>query len=165
VWDRLELVGLGWSDDQSPVRWKKTGPNPTDRGKAGVKRSLLTEGHGVPIGLTIEGAQRHDMKLVRSTIESIVVDRPELTEEQLQGMCLDKGYVCWLLGISVRKKHKRCGFNCSSEVYFLWPPRGIRFAFHVIAASRCIFLKSPFSKISADSRPFSNFMVDFSKSR
>jgi transposase len=57
-----------------------------------VKRSLLTEGHGVPIGLTIEGAQRHDMKLVRSTIESIVVDRPELTEEQLQGMCLDKGY-------------------------------------------------------------------------
>jgi putative transposase len=57
-----------------------------------VKRSLLTEGHGVPIGLTIEGANRHDMKLVRPTIESIIVDRPEPTEEQPQGMCLDKGY-------------------------------------------------------------------------
>jgi len=57
-----------------------------------VKRSLLTEGHGVPIGLTIEGANRHDMKLVRPTIESIIVERPEPSEEHPQGMCLDKGY-------------------------------------------------------------------------
>jgi putative transposase len=71
---------------------KKTGPNPTDRGKCGVKRSVLTEGHGVPVGLVIAGAQRHDMKLVRSTIQSIVVERPEPTEERPQGMCLDKGY-------------------------------------------------------------------------
>ncbi len=71
---------------------KKTGPNPTDRGKDGVKRSLLTEGHGVPIGLAIDGANRHDMKLVRATIESMVLERPEPTKEQPQGMCLDKGY-------------------------------------------------------------------------
>jgi transposase len=32
------------------------------------------------------------MKLVRSTIESIVVERPEPREQQAQGMCLDKGY-------------------------------------------------------------------------
>ena len=32
------------------------------------------------------------MKLVRETIENIVVDRPEPTEEQPQGMCMDKGY-------------------------------------------------------------------------
>ena len=57
-----------------------------------MKRSLLTEGHGVPISLSIEGANRHDMKLVRTTIECIVVERPEPTEEQPQGMCLDKGY-------------------------------------------------------------------------
>jgi len=46
----------------------------------------------VPIGLAIEGAHRHDMKLVRETIESMVVDRPEPAAEQPQGMCLDKGY-------------------------------------------------------------------------
>jgi putative transposase len=46
----------------------------------------------VPIGLEVEGANRHDMKMVRATIESIVVERPEATEEQPQGMCLDKGY-------------------------------------------------------------------------
>ncbi len=71
---------------------KKTGPNPTDRGKSGVKRSLLTEGHGVPIGLEVAGANRHDMKLVRATLESIVVPRPVPTLEQPQGMCVDKGY-------------------------------------------------------------------------
>jgi putative transposase len=32
------------------------------------------------------------MKLVRETIESIIVDRPEPTQEQPQGMCLDKAY-------------------------------------------------------------------------
>jgi transposase len=57
-----------------------------------VKRSLLTEGHGVPIGLSVDGANRHDMKLVRATLESLVVERPELTLEQPEGMCLDKGY-------------------------------------------------------------------------
>jgi len=71
---------------------EKTGPNPTDRGKDGVKRSLLTEGQGVPIGLAVAGANRNDMKLVRTTIESIVVERPEPTDEQPQGMSLDKGY-------------------------------------------------------------------------
>ena len=57
-----------------------------------MKRSLLTEGHGVPIGVVVEGANRHDMKLVRATIEGIVVARPAPTEERPQGMCLDKGY-------------------------------------------------------------------------
>ncbi len=32
------------------------------------------------------------MKLVRATLERIVVERPEPTAEQPQGMCLDKGY-------------------------------------------------------------------------
>ncbi len=53
---------------------------------------MLTEGHGVPIGLAIDGANRHDMKLVRTTLQSIVVERPVPTVEQPQGMCLDKGY-------------------------------------------------------------------------
>jgi putative transposase len=71
---------------------KKTGPNPTDRAKSGVKRSLLTEGHGVPVGLVIAGANRPDMKLVKDTLKSIVVKRPRPTKKRPQGMCLDKGY-------------------------------------------------------------------------
>jgi putative transposase len=68
------------------------GKHPTDRGKIGAKRSLLTEGGGVPIGLAVEGANRHDFKMVRETIESIPVKRPAPTPATPQGMCLDKGY-------------------------------------------------------------------------
>jgi putative transposase len=32
------------------------------------------------------------MKLVRSTLETVVGERPAPSEEQPQGMCLDKGY-------------------------------------------------------------------------
>jgi putative transposase len=68
------------------------GKNPTDRGKIGTKRSVLTEGRGVPIGLAVEGANRNDFKMARATIESIPVERPEPTPDTPQGMCLDKGY-------------------------------------------------------------------------
>jgi putative transposase len=51
----------------------------------------LTEGHGIPIGLVLDGANRHAMKLVRSTLESLVVKRPPPTAAQPQGMCLDTG--------------------------------------------------------------------------
>jgi putative transposase len=57
-----------------------------------VKRSLLTEGHGVPIGLAVEGANRNDFKMARETLESIPVPRPKPTAEKPQGLCLDKGY-------------------------------------------------------------------------
>ena len=46
----------------------------------------------MPIGLAVAGANRHDMKLVRATLENIVIERPDPTAEQPQGMCLDKGY-------------------------------------------------------------------------
>lgn len=94
-----ELRGIDWAwlsmdgaMTKAPLGGDQTGPNPTDRAKAGVKRSLLTEGHGVPLGLEIAGANRNDMKLVRATLESIVIARPEPTDKQPQGMCLDKGY-------------------------------------------------------------------------
>jgi putative transposase len=88
-WDWLAMDGALTT---APLGGKRTGHNPTDRGKSGVKRSLLTEGHGVPIGLEVDGANRHDMKLVRPTRQSLVVARPAPTEEQPQGRCLDAGY-------------------------------------------------------------------------
>jgi len=71
---------------------KKVGPNPTDRAKKGVKRSLLTEAAGVPIGLAVDGANRNDHKLMKATLQSVPIPRPQPTEEKPQGLCLDKGY-------------------------------------------------------------------------
>ena len=46
----------------------------------------------MPLGVAVDGANRHDMKLVRSTLDSLVVERPAPTVAHPQGMCLDKGY-------------------------------------------------------------------------
>jgi transposase len=37
-----------------------TGPNPTDRGKKGCKRHLLTDGYGIPLVVTVGPANRRD---------------------------------------------------------------------------------------------------------
>jgi transposase len=68
------------------------GKNPTDRGKIGTKRSVLTDGGGVPMGLAVEGANRNDFKMVEATLTSIPIARPTPTPAQPQGICLDKGY-------------------------------------------------------------------------
>ena len=39
-----------------------TGPNPTDRGKLGTKRHLLTDKNGIPLSVVITAANTHDMK-------------------------------------------------------------------------------------------------------
>ena len=44
------------------------------------------------MGLAVDGANRHDMKLFRATVDSVPVQRPAPTPEQPQGLCLDKGY-------------------------------------------------------------------------
>ena len=64
------------------------GRNPTDRGKAGSKKSILVDAAGGPLSVALAGANVHDTKLLRPTLESIVVARPE----GAQNLCLDKGY-------------------------------------------------------------------------
>jgi len=44
------------------------------------------------VGLVVAGANRPDLKLVKDTVESVVVKRPRPTKKRPQGMCLDKGY-------------------------------------------------------------------------
>ena len=68
------------------------GPNPTDRGKKGVKRSLLTEADGGPLAVVVSGANRHDTKLLSETLDAIVVERPQPTSDRPQHLCLDKAY-------------------------------------------------------------------------
>lgn len=60
--------------------------------KNGTKRSIIVDEEGGPLGAVIAGANVHDTKLLARTIESIVVERPEVTEEDPQHLCLDKGY-------------------------------------------------------------------------
>ena len=46
----------------------------------------------MPIGLTHDGADRNDHKLLKDTLDSIPIKRPRPTRKRPQGLCLDKGY-------------------------------------------------------------------------
>ena len=70
----------------------KDGQEPHRSGQKGTKRSLLTDGRGVPLGLEVAGANRADMKLVEATLDSIPIERPEPTPEKPQHFLGDKGY-------------------------------------------------------------------------
>lgn len=72
------------------------GKNPTDRAKMGTKRSMLTDGAGIPLAVVVEGANRHDSKLLVASLEGLVVARPASGEEEAcseqQHLCLDTAY-------------------------------------------------------------------------
>ena len=52
----------------------------------------MVDGNGIPLSLVVGGAQRHDVKLLEPTLDSIVVDRPSEEEGPKQHLCGDKGY-------------------------------------------------------------------------
>ena len=86
-------VAIGrWLNGESSFWGDLVGPNPTDRGKNGTKRSVVVEADGGPLGIVIAGANVHDTKLLAATLEAIVVARPEPTDQEPQHLCLDKGY-------------------------------------------------------------------------
>jgi putative transposase len=66
-----------------------TGANPTDRGKCGSKRHLLTDGQGVPLALVLSGANRTDMKKLEALLDARLIEAPPAGERHL---CLDRGY-------------------------------------------------------------------------
>ena len=69
------MAGYGWSDYKS-ASWGKKAQDQiphTDRAKLGTKRSILVDGKGVPLGVSVDGANRHDMKMTKATLHSIVL--------------------------------------------------------------------------------------------
>ena len=46
----------------------------------------------MPLGIAVDGANRHDVTLVQDTLASIPVERPAATADRPQGMCMDKAY-------------------------------------------------------------------------
>jgi putative transposase len=59
---------------------------------------MLTDGRGIPLAVAIEGANRHDSRLLVATLEGLVVARPAPEGEEQpdshhhQHLCLDAAY-------------------------------------------------------------------------
>ena len=94
AYDRIIGLDLGdvaadGSLHKSPCGGEGTGPNPTDRGKLGWKWSILTDRFGIPIGWTIDGANRNDSVLLAPTLDAAAT-RGLLTD--VETVWLDRGY-------------------------------------------------------------------------
>jgi len=53
---------------------------------------MLTDTNGIPLAVTLTGANRHDMKQFDATLDAIVVRRPSPRRKPRQHLCNDKGY-------------------------------------------------------------------------
>jgi putative transposase len=77
-YDRRYGIGWNWQILDSvivpaPLGGEKTGKNPTDRGKAGTKRHILTDRRGVPLAVTLSGANEVDKAAALPTVRARVV--------------------------------------------------------------------------------------------
>ncbi|MGH9046012.1 MAG: transposase, partial [Acidimicrobiales bacterium] len=66
-----------------------TGKNPTDRGKLGWKWSILTDHHGIPFGVAVDGANRNDSVLLAPTLDD--ANAKGLLQD-VETLWLDRGY-------------------------------------------------------------------------
>jgi len=107
----LDDIAVDGCITKAPGGGEVAGPSPVDRRKQGMKRSVLVEGYGIPMGRVLAGAQRHDSPLLAPTLdlldglgplpEEITVHldagydsgktRDALTERGLSGQIAHKG--------------------------------------------------------------------------
>jgi len=67
----LDDVAVDGAITKAPGGGEVAGPSPVDRRKQGMKRSVLVEGHGIPLGRVLAGAHRHDSPLLGPTLDHL----------------------------------------------------------------------------------------------
>jgi Transposase DDE domain len=55
---------------KAPCGGQKAGRSPVDRGKRGIKRSVVVDGRGIPLGSVSAPANRHDSPLLGPTLDA-----------------------------------------------------------------------------------------------
>ena len=55
---------------KAPCGGEKAGRSPVDRGKRGIKRSMVVDGRGIPLGCVSAPANRHDSPLLVPTLDA-----------------------------------------------------------------------------------------------
>jgi transposase len=68
---RLVLGGHRQLLGSRPFWGEKTGPNPTDRGKNGSKRHLITDADGVPLAIEHTGANLNDSQRAIALVDAV----------------------------------------------------------------------------------------------
>jgi len=67
----LEDLAVDGCITKAPSGGEVAGRSPVDRGKQGLKRSLVTDGTGIPLHIVSVGANRHDGPLLGATLAGL----------------------------------------------------------------------------------------------
>jgi transposase len=67
----LDDIAVDGCITKAPGGGEVAGPSPVDRRKQGMKRSVLVEGYGIPLGRVLAGANRHDSPLLAPTLDRL----------------------------------------------------------------------------------------------
>jgi IS5 family transposase len=114
VWEEVHRVQLDRLGEAEEIDWerasfwtqrawrpkggpKRTGANPTDKGKSGSKRHVVADRGGIPLAVILTAANVHDSKVLEEAVDSIRADqaargrsgRPRKRPKKLHA---DKGY-------------------------------------------------------------------------
>jgi transposase len=91
-----QMIGLDLEDlavdgclTKAPGGGEAAGRSPVDRGKRGLKRSVVTDGGGIPLHLVSAGANRHDAPLLGPTLAGL--DKLDGVPQDVT-VHLDRGY-------------------------------------------------------------------------
>ena len=87
VWERLHHVLLQRLQDAGQIDWERasldsasvpapgggeqTGKDPTNRGKLGTKHHVVVDRAGLPLSVTLSGANVHDSKVLEEVVDAI----------------------------------------------------------------------------------------------
>jgi putative transposase len=72
-------------------------------GKNGTGRHLLVDEKGVPLGITLVGANRHDVSQLQAVLNSKIVHQPDSAKTVAENLCADAGYVGETADATMRK--------------------------------------------------------------
>jgi transposase len=89
------LFGLG--ERPRKKGGQRTGPNPTDKGKAGSKHHLVSDRGGIPLAVVLTAANVHDSKVLEEAVDAIEPikrprGRPGRPRKRPEKLHADKAY-------------------------------------------------------------------------
>jgi transposase len=85
----LEEIIIDGCITKAPGGGECAGRSPVDRGKQGMKRSLMTDGYGIPLDRVLAAANRHDSPLLAGTLDKLAMLGPLPGDIRVH---LDAGY-------------------------------------------------------------------------
>ena len=94
---RLGAGFFGLGERAGQKGGQKTGPNPTDKGKKGSKRHVVSDRGGVPLAVVLSAANVHDSKVLEEAVDTISPikgprGRPGRPRKRPKKLHADKGY-------------------------------------------------------------------------